>query len=291
MKYLFVMFRVASVFCFQIAICLRLFSQSIDFSIDSSDFHSRFDLAISSASMEKEEDWTGFYSSVFGGDEGSQLVLLQDKKFMFRNVRSFGFGGEIEGSILHEDGIITLNAQQQNASKPISQSMISKSMVVVQSPNHVFIVPKERIHGFFLDFTSDDTYAKNFYLKRECARPNLIESVMPRPLHIFSSLPEMVGKIKSSKTVNGSREFIVNFESADHIFTGMIFGFHSPENDHESNSEREIRERLRRDRKDGELKVKRIERGECILEPISQSKNVELPSIGSKVFSSRAPWR
>jgi hypothetical protein len=168
--------------------------------------------------------WEGFYSCCIGDDEGFQLVLSKSHGFMYRQSSNSGFSNTIRGAVSEARDVISL-VPDKGSELPYA---LSRSMIISQTRDDVYLVPVERIHGFCLDFRESNSpisYALSYYFSKGEANALIAKGdlVLPDRFAKYLQLPELVGVITESTTDDERTLATISIGSTSKVAEGMRF--------------------------------------------------------------------
>ena len=163
------------------------FGQGIEF--DSADRRSE----VPSGPSSEHDSWEGIYNASIGDDMAYEFAVTRLNGFVLRKLSNSGYSEVCDGKVMDVDGEISLKVEDNSKLHPA----LSQTMVIVHSDKKSYLVPKDRIHGFCLDFASGSPYAIAYYFCKQehNSKIHSEELILPDKYRSFLKLPELTGEV------------------------------------------------------------------------------------------------
>jgi len=225
-----------------------------------------------------ESSWEGEYLCFPGVDEAYQLLLSKKYGFVFRRIGNAGYSSVIFGTINEASGEVTLKSELNK----VLPGALSSKLLVAHGVKRIFVIPKERIHGFCLDFKSSSIDAvKGYFSKPDPNSSRKNDLAISNKFLVYLKLPEIIGEIieiQKPKTNDSSVPLAMKFNRGkkNHLFKGMRFAFKWKDDE--------------RGEVQSECEVKELQDETSLVVVVGIDQNRQSASIGTKVSTSRFPW-
>jgi hypothetical protein len=261
----FIGFQIVSFFCTS---CLNSFGQA----------------TVETSRQSQLEVWQGHYFATVSDESVYQLSVSQLNGFALKRVTIDGDSLVCSGKILLGDGEISLLV----ADDAKLHSALSPVMIICRHGDKSYLVPKDRIHGFCLDFADDSKNTMEFYFCKQRQNAVTISKELELPIRYrdFIQLPELTGNVFEIRKDGTRFVFFVSLGGGANLFEGMRFCSSSKKlNVAEINSGYGSRTEVTQ----VEFRIAHVLESFSIATQI-EFGNVPIAKLGTMIKTARAPW-